>query len=79
MADNIDKLVAMLAESGTIATREQAERLAIRVSGSVDAHIAELERTRAEIRDYEPLPEPPEGVSGKFSDPLAYEIEPPQK
>ncbi len=77
MADNIDKLIAMLAESGTVATRKQAKRLAVRVAGSVDAYIADLERTRAELQDYQTLPEPPEGVSGKFSEPLAYEIEPP--
>lgn len=76
VADNIDKLVAILAESEIDATREQAERLAIRVSGSVDGYIAYLERTSAELKDYAPLPEPEEGVSGKFSDPLAYEIEP---
>lgn len=67
MADNLDKLVAMLAESGTVATREQAERLAIRVNGSVEAYIADLERTRAELDDYQPLEEPPDGVSEKFS------------
>lgn len=70
MADNIDKLVAMLAETGTTATREQAERLAVRVSGSVDAYIAELERTRADLQDYKPLDPPPEGVSDKFSQPI---------
>lgn len=77
VADNIDKLVAILAESDIDATREQAERLAIRVSGSVDGYIAYLERTSAELKDYEPLPVPTDGVSSKFSDPLAYEIEQP--
>jgi hypothetical protein len=70
MADNLDKLVAMLAQSGTVATREQAERLAVRVAGSVDAYISDLERTRAELSDYEPLEPGPEGVPEKFSQPI---------
>lgn len=76
MADNLDKLVAMLAESGTDATREQAERLAQRVSGSVEAHIAMIERRRAELADYKPLKGE---ASDKFSAPLSYEVEPPPK
>lgn len=70
MADNLDKLVAMLAQSGTVATREQAERLAIRVAGSVDAYIADLERTRAELQGYRPLEPGPDGVPDKFSQPI---------
>lgn len=73
MADNIDKLVAMLAESGTTATREQAERLAIRVAGSVDGYIAELARTRADLADYQPLDGEP---SDKFKAPLSYDTDP---
>jgi hypothetical protein len=70
MADNLDKLVAMLAESGTVATRTQAQALAVRVAGSVDAYIAELERTRADLAGYQPLEPGPEGVPKKFSQPI---------
>lgn len=77
MSDNIDRLVEMLAESGTKATREQAERMAIRIAGSVDAYIAEKERWRAELKDYKPLDPPPGGIPSKFSDPLSYTIEHP--
>lgn len=66
MADNLDRLVARLAESGTVATREQAERLAIRVAGSVDAYLEELDRTRAELQDYQPLESDPDKVPDKF-------------
>jgi hypothetical protein len=76
MADNLDKLVAMLAESGTEATREQAERLAIRVAGSVDAYITDLETTRAGLKGYRPLEPGADGVPEKFSDPVAYSVEP---
>lgn len=76
MADNLDKLVAMLAESGTVATREQAQRVAFRVAGGVDAYIAELERTRAELEGYRPIEPGAEGVPGKFSDPVAYSVDP---
>jgi hypothetical protein len=50
----------------------------LRVSRSVDAHIADLERTRAELADY-PAGHRSQDVSGKFSDPLAFVIEPPLK
>lgn len=70
MADNIDKLVAMMAETGNIVTREVAEQVAIRVAGSVDAYIAEIEQTRIDLAQYEPLPAPPGGVSDKFSQTL---------
>lgn len=74
MADNLDKLMAMLTEDGFTVTREQAERMAVRVAGSVDAYIADLERTRAQLKDYKPLDGEP---SDKFSAPLAYDVEPP--
>jgi hypothetical protein len=64
--DNINKLVGMLAESGTVATRDQAERIAIDVSGSVDAYISEILRTREELKSYKPLDPPMGGVSYKF-------------
>lgn len=67
MADNLDQLVAMLAQSGTVATREQAERLAVRVAGSVDAYLEDLKRTRAELAGYQPLEPGPDGVPEKFS------------
>lgn len=76
MADNLDKLVAMLAESGTVATREQAERMAVRVAGSVDAYIQRSEQFRDRVESYQPQPQPAGGVSPKFSDPIAYRIAP---
>lgn len=76
MADNLDKLVAMLADNGTVATREQAERMATRVAGSVDAYIQRSEQFQNRIAAYQPLPEPEGGVSKKFSDPVAYRIVP---
>lgn len=74
MTDNLDKLVAVLAESGTVATREQAERLAIRVSGSVDAYFEWLEHFRSMAKNYRAPPQPEGGVSNKFSDPIAYRV-----
>jgi hypothetical protein len=76
MPDNLDKLVAMLAESGTVATREQAERLAVRVAGSVDAYIQRSEQFRDRVAGYQAQPQPAGGVSKKFSDPVAYRIVP---
>lgn len=76
MADNLDKLVAMLAENGTVATREQAERMAVRVAGSVDAYIRRSEQFRDRVAGYQPLPQPAGAVSPKFSDPIAYRIAP---
>lgn len=76
MADNLDKMVAMLAESGTVATREQAERMAICVAGPVDAYIQRSEQFRDRVAGYQPQPQPAGGVSPKFSDPLAYHIVP---
>ena len=79
MTDNLDKLVAMLAESGTVATREQAERLAIRVSGSVEAYLLRSEQFRSWAKNYRAPTQPEGGVSPKFSDPLAYDVIPPAK
>ena len=76
MPDNLDKLVAMLAESGTVATREQAERMAVRVAGSVDAYIQRSEQFRDRVSSYQAPPQPEAGVSKKFSDPVAYRIVP---
>ena len=73
MADNIDKLVAMLAESSTEATRERSARLALRVSVFFDAYIAMIERWRVEFADYKILESE---ASDKFSAPLAYDVEP---
>lgn len=74
MADNLDKLVAMLAESGTVATREQAERMAVRVAGSVDAYIQRSEQFRGRVESYQPQPQPAGGESPKFSDPITYRV-----
>lgn len=76
MADNLDKMVAMLAESGTVATREQAERMAVRVAGSVEAYIERSEQFRDRVAGYQPQPQPAGGVSPKFSNPIAYRIAP---
>lgn len=75
--DELDELVAMLAESGTQATREQAEKLAIRVAGSVSAYIADIKKTRQEIDGYKPLGIPDAEVHDQFKDALSYEIEKP--
>jgi len=74
MTDNLDRLVAVLAESGTVATREQAERLAVRVAGSVDAYIQRSEQFRDRVAGYRARPQPAGGVSSKFSDPIAYRV-----
>lgn len=76
MADNLDNLVAMLAENGTVATREQAERMAVRVAGSVDAYIQRSEQFRDRVAGYQPLPQPAGGVSPKLSDPITCRIAP---
>lgn len=70
MADKLDRLVAHLAKSGVVATREQAEALAIRVAGSVDTYLEDLEQTAAELEDYEPLESDPDQVPDKFKQPL---------
>lgn len=67
----LEQLVAELAKHGTIATQEQAERLAIRVSGSVEAYLADMRKPT------EPDQEPLEGGDGKFMEPVAYDILPP--
>lgn len=76
MADNLGKLLAMLAETGTVVTREQAERMATRVAGSVDAYIQCSEQFQRRISGYQAQPEPEGGVPKKFSDPVAYRIVP---
>lgn len=76
--DKIDELLAMLAESGTVATQEQAQNLAIRVAGSVSAYIVDLKKTRHDIEKYQPLGIPESELHEKFKDALSYEITPPQ-
>lgn len=68
----LEQLVAALAVHGTIATQEQAERLAIRVSGSVEAYLADITKPTVDTPS-----EIIEGGTDKFMEPVAYDILPP--
>lgn len=76
-ADNIGRLVAMLETDGLSVTREQAEKMASRISGSVDEYIVFLKLKDVESANYKPLDISPEEVPDKFKDDLSYEIGPP--
>ena len=64
--DLVMTLVARLAQSGTVATPEQARALAVRVSGSVAAYLADLEHTSISLEGYTPLEPDPDKVPHKF-------------
>lgn len=74
-----DTLLAKLRDRGLDVTAEQAEAMAIRLAGSVQAYLAELERNDDDAASYRPLPpgEDSGAPEGKFSEPVAYTVESP--
>lgn len=72
--NTLDTLVAKLKARGTDVTPEQAEAMAVRLEGSVDAYLARLAANDAAVDDYRPLAGEP---SDKFSQDMGYELEDP--
>lgn len=75
--DATDKLVDKLKARGLDVDRVQAEAMAVRLSGSVDAYLAELARNDEAAANYKPLDVPADQVPEKFKDGLSYSIEKP--
>jgi len=72
--DPLEQLVEQLRNRGFIVTPEQAEAMAIRLAGSVEAYLEDMKQAAQEAADYVPL----EGeASDKFSEPLGYDLEAP--
>lgn len=70
----IERLVAVLADRSIEVTPEQAEAMAVRLAGSVDAYLATLEANEQAAKSYRPL----EGeAADKFSEPVDYYLESP--
>lgn len=70
----IDTLLQKLAARGITVTAEQAEAMAIRLAGSVEAYLGQLAENDRAAAEYEPLDGP---VPDKFSEPVSYELEDP--
>ena len=72
----LEQLVVRLKGRGVDVTPEQAEAMAIRISGSVAAHMATMDATDRHSADYRPLDIPEADVSDKFKEPLAVVVKP---
>lgn len=71
----IEQLQAALQARHITVTDEQAEAMAVRIAGSVDAYLAQLAANDEAAESYTPLSgEAP----AKFAEPLAYDLEAPE-
>lgn len=72
--DKLDQLVAKLAARGIDVTPDQAEAMALRLEGSVEAYLAAMDEHSRAVADYRPL----DGeASDKFSQNMGYDLEDP--
>jgi hypothetical protein len=70
----LEFIKADLEASGLEVTEAEAEAIAIRSSGSIDAYADFIRSTKKDLAELiEPAPGP---VSTKWSDPVAYDIKP---
>lgn len=69
------RLVAVLAARSITVTPEQAEAMAVRLAGGVDAYLDQLAANDKAAAEY--IPAAPGEVSEKFTAPLAYTLESP--
>jgi hypothetical protein len=72
----LDTLTEILNKRGLEVTPDEAEQIAVRNAGSVEAYLEILARNEKDLAE---VIEPPPGpVSEKWSAPLAYDIVPPE-
>lgn len=68
----LETLVVKLKARGLEVTPAEAEAIAVRSSGSIEAYLVRLEQNERDLAELiEPAPGP---VSTKWSDPVAYDI-----
>lgn len=67
----IDELVLRFHSHGIDVSPEQAETMAKRISGSIEAHLALMDQTDRQTAEYRPLDIPVDRISDKLKEPLS--------